>query len=222
MIKTSLVTFALVTFVASGAIAAGDKTYTLSRDKAVTSVSQPSVHYSPAALPPKKDNVVFSNVGTLYPKGLYFCCYGDTISGPSSPVGGNYAAALQFTPAKDAKVTEIDAGIGLAAGTNGVTLALYDDNDGVPGNMIASGNATGLGAFGDCCTLAVAKIKKASVTGGTPYWVVAIATGDTWDAWAFNSTDETDVLTAAYSSDGGGSWTAGAAVPAMSFQVLGK
>ncbi len=222
MIKTSLVALALVTFAASGASAAGDKTYTLSKNKTVTSVSQPSVHYSPSVLPGKGSKVIFSNVGTLYPKGLYFCCYGDTISGPSSVIGTPYAAALQFTPAANAKVTEIDAGIGLADGTNAVVLSLYDDNGGVPGNLIATGTATGLGAFGDCCTMATVKIKKASVTAGTPYWVVASATGDSWDAWAFNSTDETDVLTAAYSSDGGSTWSPGAAVPAMSFQVLGK
>lgn len=221
MIRSSLVTFALVTFVAGGALAASDKTYTLSKDKTVTSVSQGSAHYAPPQIL-GKDNVIFSNVGTKYPKGLYFCCYGDTISGPSSPVGGNYAAALQFTPAQDGKVTEIDAGVGLASGTNGVNLALYDDNGGVPGNLIAGGTATGLGAFGDCCTMATVKIKKAAVKAGTPYWVVVTATGNTWDAWTFNSTDETDILTAAYSSDGGATWTAGGAVPAMSFQVLGK
>jgi hypothetical protein len=221
MIKASIVTFALVSFVATGALAGGDKTYTLSKDKAVTSVSQSSVHYAPPQIF-RRGSVIFSNVGTKYPKGLYFCCYGDTISGPTSPVGGNYAAALQFTPAQDGKVTEIDAGVGLASGTNGVNLALYDDNGGVPGNMIAGGAATGLGAFGDCCTMAAVKIKRASVKAGTPYWVVVSATGDTWDAWAFNSTDEVDLLTAAYSSDGGATWTAGGALPAMSFQVLGK
>ncbi len=87
MIKSTVVTFALATFVASGALASSDKTYTLSKDKTVTSVSQPFVHYSPASAPPKGVSVIFGNVGTLYPKGLYFCCYGNTISGSGAGVG---------------------------------------------------------------------------------------------------------------------------------------
>ncbi len=101
-------------------------------------------------------------------------------------------------------------------------LSIYSDNGGAPGTLIASGTATGLGTFGDCCTLATAKIKKASLTGGTPYWVAVSATGTTWDAWTFNTTDEIDELTAAYSSDGGTTWSAGVALPAPSIQVLGK
>lgn len=222
MIRTSLVTFALVSFVASGAYAAGDKTYTLSKDRTVTSVTQPSVHFSPAQPPSNtRGSAIFSNLGLKYPKGLYFCCYGNTISGPNAGVGGAFAVALQFTPAADMKVKEIDAGVGLAAGANAVTIALAEDNGGVPGNVIKSGQATGLGTFGDCCTLATVDF-KASVTGGTPYWVIVSATGNTWAAWAYNSTDEVDVMTAAYSGDGGQTWSAGIALPAHSLQVLGK
>jgi hypothetical protein len=222
MIKSVVLAFTALALAASSASAGGDKTYTLSKDKTVTSVTQPSVHYNPAQPPSDaKSTAIFSNIGTKYPKGLYFCCYGNTISGPDAGLGGAYAVAVQFTPSSDIKAKEIDAGIGLAAGTNGVTLGVYDDNGGVPGNKIDDGNATGLGAFGDCCTLATVKV-KASLKAGTPYWVVAIATGNTWAAWAYNSTDEVDVLTAAYSSDGGESWSPGIAVPAHSFQVLGK
>jgi hypothetical protein len=221
MIKASLVTFALVSFVVQGAFAAGDKTYTLSKDRTMTSVSQGSAHYAPPQFP-GKGNVIFGNIGTKYPKGLYFCCLGNTISGASAGVGGAFATAIQFTPAADGKVAEIDAGVGWVQGTKSVTIGLYDDNGGVPGSVIASGAATALGGFGDCCTMASVQLKKASVTGGTPYWVVVTASGNTWDAWSLNSTDQVDIVTAAYSSDGGASWTAGLALPAPSLQVLGK
>jgi len=221
MIKKAIMTFAMATLVAGGASAAGDKTYTLSKDKTVTSVTQGSVHYSPPSIL-GGGHVLFSNFGKKYPKGLYFCCYGDTISGPNSAVGTPFAVALQFTPASDGDVKEIDAGVAWAAGTNSVTIGLYDDNSGVPGNVIASGVATGLGMFGDCCTIAAAKLKEAPVAGGTPYWVVVSATGTTWASWAANSTDQIDGLTIAYSADGGSTWSPDGELPAASFQVLGR
>lgn len=220
MIKASLVTFALIAFAASGAFAAGDKTYTLSKDRTMTSVSQGSMHYtSPQIL--SKGSDIFSNIGKKYPKGLYFCCLGDTISGASAGVGGAFAVAMQFTPAEDTKVTEIDAGVGWVQGTNSITIGLYADNGGVPGSKLGSGDASGLGTFGDCCSMASAKV-KASVTGGTPYWVVVSATGNTWAAWSLNTTDQVDLGTAAYSNDGGGSWTSGVALPVPAFEVKGK
>jgi hypothetical protein len=218
MIKRVLVALAALAFAGSAASAAGVNGATLSKDKRITSVAVGSGHFSPTALP--KKSAIFSNVGTKYPKGLYFCCYGNTVSGPNSVAGGPYSVALQFTPGSDMDAKEIDAGVGWAAGTNAVNLAIYDDAGGVPGKQLDAGQATGLGTFGDCCTMAVAKV-KASLKGGTPYWVVVSADGDTWDAWAFNSTDEIDQVTAAY-NDGTGWQGPFGAVPAPSFQVLGK
>jgi hypothetical protein len=219
MIKSTVLGLALVAFACGGAFAAGGKSYSLSNDNRVTSVKQSSSHYVAPMLAPRKKDVIFSNIGSKYPKGLYFCCYGDTISGPSSPVGGPYSVALQFTPAEDAKMTEIDAGVGWVSGANAVTISLYEDDGGQPGALISSAQASGLGTFGDCCTMATAPI-KAKLTGGTPYWVGVSADGATWAAWAFNSTDQIDSLNAAYSSGSG--WTAGGALPAPAFQVIGK
>jgi hypothetical protein len=212
--------FALTAFTASGALAAGDKSYTLNKDKTVTTVKQSSAHYSPPQL--NRKSVIFSNIGTKYPKGLYFCCYGDTISGIDSVIGTAYSAALQFTPSADVRMTEVDAGVGWVTGTNAIDIVLYDDNGGLPGNVIKSAKATGLGTFGDCCTMAVANM-RASLKGGKPYWIAVQADPDgqdTWAAWAFNSTDQIDTLTAAYNSGSG--WSAGGAIPAPSFQVLGR
>lgn len=217
MIKKALLTAVVISLAGGAALAAGPNGATLSADKRITTVPQGSAHYS--SLPPKKGSVIFSNVGTKYPKGLYFCCYGNTISGPDSQAGGPYSVALQFTPDADVKAKEIDAGVGWVNGTNSVTLSLYKDNGGQPGDLIASAPATGLGSFGDCCTMATASI-KASLKGGTPYWVGVSAEGNTWAAWAFNSTDQIDVLNGAYSSGSG--WSTGGAIPAPSFQVLGK
>jgi hypothetical protein len=219
MIKRVLVALAASALVSTTAAAGGATGVSLSKDKRITSVSQGTMHYTPAQLPRK--SIIFSNIGTLYPKGLYFCCYGDTISGPSSVIGTPYSAALQFTPATDVSVTEVDAGVGWVEGTNAVQLAIYDDNGGVPGTSLASATVKGLGTFGDCCTLAVARIKKLPLTAGTPYWVVVSASGTTWAAWAFNSTDEIDPVTAAY-NDGTGWGAGGGAIPAPSFAVIGK
>src|SRR5882757_6115881 len=157
MIKRVLVALAALAFAGSAASAAGVNGATLSKDKRTTSVAVGSGHYSPTALPGK--SAIFSNVGTKYPKGLYFCCYGDTISGPNAGVGGTFSVALQFTPASDIDAKEVDAGVGWVQGVNAVDLAIYDDAGGVPGNLIDSAKATGLGTFGDCCTMAVARVR---------------------------------------------------------------
>src|ERR1700761_6726073 len=104
MIKRVLVAFAALALAGSAASAAGVNGATLSKDKRTTSVSMSSGHFSPTVLPKKA--TAFSNVGLAYPKGLYFCCYGDTVSGPTSAVGAAYSVALQFTPASDMTAKE--------------------------------------------------------------------------------------------------------------------
>jgi len=224
MIKQALIGLAVSALAASAAFGASNNIgATLSKDNRITSIPNGSGHYvAPPAHDPKAKEI-FSNVGVLYPKGLYFCCYGNTISGTDSVIGAQYWVAEEFIPANDAKLTEIDVGVGYVTGTNQVTIDLYDDNGGAPGNLIKKNTVTGLGTFGACCTLAVAKVKGVKVTAGTPYWV-AVTTedaNDTWDAWNFNSTNQIDPQPIAV-NDGAGWVAAGGEVPAPSFAVYGK
>jgi hypothetical protein len=222
MLKNACIALAALAFAASSATAAGVNGATLSKDKRFTSVAHPNGNYSPARMPPM-NNKIFSNVGWKYPNGLYFCCYGNTISGSASAVGQTFWLAASFTPAEDVKVKEIDAAVGWVTGTNKVIITLYDDDGGVPGSELASGAATGLGSFGSCCSLAILD-DKVRLSGGSTYWVAVTTDGadsTTWAAWNFNSTDQINPVTVAASN--GGAWTnLGGSVPAPSFAVLGR
>ena len=148
-----------------------------------------------------------------YPYGVYFCCYGYTISGPQSFLGEAYWAAVPFTPSANYNVTKVEASVAWGeSGPNGVTLSLNNDANGVPGTAIVSDNASNLGDFGDCCTLVVGQGSPGvPVNAGTQYWVVistSAATATTFDAWAFNSTDMRETYPLAFYNSGSGTWSA--------------
>ncbi|MGH9500795.1 MAG: hypothetical protein ACRD3L_16760 [Terriglobales bacterium] len=169
----------------------------------------PSSHIKPWA---DNDAGLTAIAGNLskYPNGVFFCCYGFTISGPNSVIGATYWVGVPFTPSADSMVKKVEVSAAYVTGTNGVTLSVNSDAGGVPGAQLAGGNFTGLEAFGDCCQLVVASGKGGlPVKQGVQYWVVVStsnATNDTWDAWAFNSTDMRLFPMAGYAN---GVWTAG-------------
>jgi hypothetical protein len=223
MIRKALIALAAAALVATTAQAAGVNGAVASRDKLTTTVHPGSGHFVPA--PPKTSKLkpIFDNIGFLYPKGYYFCCFGDTISGPDSQVGSTVWPAAEFTPAKDSTVKLINVAIGYVSGSNRVVINIAEDNGGVPGNVLGSFPVTGLGDFGDCCALAEAQA-NVHLTGGTPYWIFLStdeSSADTWAAWPFNSTDQTDTINVA--GWDGSAWTAfGASRPAISFALYGK
>jgi hypothetical protein len=181
-------------------------------------------HFTPWHEPDTTLSVIAGNL-SKYPDGVYFCCYGFTVSGPDSFLGAAYWVAVPFTPTANATVNELEASVGWGQnGTEGVTLSLNSDNNGLPGTALFSRNVTTLGDFGDCCTVAAAKdATGVAVTAGTQYWVVAstsTSTDSTYDAWAFNSTNMTYSTYAAYSSTSG-TWSTGSFV-LPGFQVLGS
>lgn len=173
--------------------------------------THPANRVIPRAQVPSGASLIAGNLST-YPYGVYFCCYGDTISGPDSALGATYWDAIPFTPTANITATEVQASVGYVEGVNGVALSINADNNGVPGAALGSVDVTGLGDFGDCCTLAQANghSRGVALTGGTQYWFVVSTdtnTQNTFDAWAFNSTDMRDHPFAFYSSSNGG-WTA--------------
>jgi len=226
MIKASILAFALTAFAAGSALAVTVNGVSTSKDGRITSIPQGSAHYTPPPAQQAGANLVFSNVGFKYPNGLYFCCYGNTISGSGSVIGSTNWVAMGFTPAANADLKEIDVGVGWVTGTNKVIVGLYDDNGGVPGNLIKKWSGTGLGNFGSCCQMVVGKAKRGSIqlTAGTPYWVAVTTDGagsDTWAAWPFNSTDQINAVPLAVNQGGGWS-NAGGEIPAPNFAVIGR
>ncbi|HEY5048523.1 MAG TPA: choice-of-anchor R domain-containing protein [Rhizomicrobium sp.] len=222
MIGKTAIALGALAFAGSAALAAGSNEASVSKDGLITTIPHAIQSY---AMPTHRDpmaKVIFSNIGFDYPNGLYFCCYGGTVSGPSSQLGSESWEAAAFTPTATGKVTELEIGVGYVSGTNSVNVGLYSDASGVPGTALASADVTGLGTFGSCCMTAILK-KRVAVTAGTQYWVV-LSTDSTntnvWAAWNFNSTDQIDPVTEAYNSGTG--WASYSGVPAFSFAVMGK
>jgi hypothetical protein len=181
---------------------------TLSRDNRFVSVlphggqSTPAIHTPGSYVVSTIDN---SKVGA------YFCCYGSTLSGPSSSFGAAYGVAEQFIPANSATVSTLYAGVGYVSGDDKVTLTLYADNgSNSPGKKITSGTGTATTEFGFCCNLVKAKIKSESLTAGTPYWVAITLGGSDFDAAGFQVNNEVnDYHYLSYTSNGGSTWGAG-------------
>lgn len=180
----------------------------LSADHRTTIATHPTGH---VVAPPSNDASLTEIAGNLsrYPYGVYFCCYGDTISGPDSVLGATYWDAIPFTPSTNVTATKLSASVGYVEGNNSVALSINADNNGLPGTTLATADASNLGDFGDCCTLATVGggSQGLNLTGGTQYWVVVYTdtnSQNTFDAWAFNSTDMRDYPFAFYN----GAWQA--------------
>jgi hypothetical protein len=199
----------LLTLVGIAALAAaGRRGIVASADGRQTIATHgPSSHITPAVDDDGNLTVIAGNL-SKYPFGVYYCCYGFTISGANSPIGQTFWAAVAFTPSANYNVGKVKVSAAFVTGTNGARVSLNADAGGVPGAELAGVDRTGLGTFGECCILAVGKSKVGiPVSQGTQYWVVVSTdskTNDTWDAWAFNSTDMRLGLVAGYS---GGVWS---------------
>jgi hypothetical protein len=186
--------------------AAGQHGVVTSQDGRLSIAKQGPSHVTPSNEPAGLTKIA-GNLST-YPNGVYFCCYGYTISGPSSFLGAAYWIAVPFTPSVNysAKAVAVSVGWG-GNGTNGMTLSLNVDAGGIPGAALASTDLTGLQSYGSCCTLAIGKGNAGiPVNAGTQYWVVVstdASTVNTFDAWAFNSTDMRSFPFASYSSTSG-------------------
>jgi len=144
-------------------------------------------------------------------EGAYFCCYGSTISGPSSFFGAAYGVAEQFTLSAAATVSNLYAGVGYVSGDDSVTLTLYADNgSNQPGAKLAQGTGTTSTQFGFCCGVTKAGIKSTSLSANTPYWVAITTTGANFEAAGFQVNDEVDdFVNLSFTTNGGSTWSSG-------------
>jgi len=207
MLKTLLLSTAALALVATAANAGSN--VTLSHDNRFVS-TMPSK--GSEVVPPGKHKVRYlSTTLASNPEGTYFCCYGSTISGPSSFLGHAYGAAEQFVPAKSKSITTLSAAVGYSSGTKAVTLTLYADNgSNSPGAALASATGTAAVQFGLCCGVTSVTIPSTSLTAGTPYWIGITTTGTNFNAAPFQVSDEVDNETYISStSNGGTTWGAG-------------
>jgi hypothetical protein len=224
MMRKSGIVLLLAAMVASGA-AGLPPNVTLSPDKRIVTVDEASPDYAAPPAHPPGLKTIYSNIANVYPKGLYFCCYGYTVAGANSFVHVQSWSALQFTPATDARATEIDVAVQWMDGANFIDVDLFADNNGVPGKLLRSVKAHGMQYVGGCCALVSAVFRAIKVAAGTPYWV-AVTTdkngSDTYVVWDYNSTDQINPVPWALNDNGAGWQSAGGISPGMGFAVYGK
>lgn len=166
-----------------------------------------------------------------YPLATYFSVFGNTIAQGPPNFPFQVWEAMPFTPTANATITKIEVSAGRqGSGNSGFELDLYADNNGVPGNQIASAHVSNLPIYGQCCAVAsVSDPAGLAVTAGTQYWVAVTTNANDPDiyAWAFNSTNMTATLAAewcegssTYCGNNSGKWIPYQYVQ-LGFEVLG-
>lgn len=220
---------------------AASKDVVLSKDgKKTVFTGAPSKASKPYA-EPDAASVIYGNLATKYPDGVYWCCEGATITGPDNFLDSNlfpgYFEAAGFTPSASANVTKIKVAVGwvnYGETYTDVILSLNNDSAGVPGTVIKKWKVQiGSVAFGSCCTVE-SKSGTIPVTAGTPYWVVLSTEkkSDVWAAWNIDDTLQLSgdaIPTAFYCTNAAGScgsnnntWYSYQGYPGFAFEVDGK
>ena len=216
MLKNILLPAAMLLPITALAAPAG---VTLSPNKAVTTYhGSPMRRTLPAWSAPRGKKAIIDTLGSPI---TYNSSSGWTVSNAQSQTGAQQWDAYSFTPKKSTTVTEIVEAVSYVTGTDSVTLALMADNNGAPGAVLQEMTVKNLETFGQCCAVAVGKLKTGvPVTAGTTYWVGAILPSKkqatTWDAWNF-STVNTNTAPFAYYN---GAWNVTTAAYAA-FAVYG-
>ena len=199
MRKKMLLTLTLLALANAAAFAASQDGFIVtSNGRVVITKNRPDPAASVAPSDPGDASLVriFDNIGSYYPKGIYYCCEGWTIAGPTTgqqqPFPELWEAAA-FAPDADHTVTKIEVAAGWFLGVNGLVLSLYTDSGDKPGTAIQSWSLTNLPAFG-CCALQVrTDAAGIAVKAGVQYWVVLKTNSkesNTLAGWNDNDTDQ--------------------------------
>lgn len=188
-----------------------------------------------SALPPAGLTTIYDNIARKYPKGLYNTVAGRPVTGPNNGIGyPQYWIGAAFTPAANISLKRVQVAVSSANGSNAGAVALYDDNGGVPGNVLKAWPMTGLPPYGSCCTLTVKNAPGVPLTAGQQYWVVIKidkASQDSYISWNYNTADQiTPQAAASYCKDANGAvcqgvsgtWTPTVLAPTMAFAVYGN
>jgi hypothetical protein len=148
-------------------------------------VTNPSAVHTPYADDNAGSTVIFSNLATAYPNGLYWCCQGVSVSGPNSLGFVEWWHATAFTPVANATPTKVTVSIGWLAGGGSILLSLNADNGGVPGAVLEQCTLYELDEAGTCWAVQSKKVSGIPLSAGQQYWIVASTTAKSsvWAAW---------------------------------------
>jgi hypothetical protein len=184
----------VVLFASMALVASGENKFVFSPDLRTVRATNPTFQTTPAPAQDPGLTVIAGNLST-YQYAPYFSVFGNTID---QGVNGYPFLIWQgnaFTPTKSATATEVSVGLGdLDGGQGSIQLSLYSDNGGIPGTQLATGTATNVQTYGDCCGATTATLSPSvSLTAGTQYWVVVSTTAQETDiyGWNFNTTNMT-------------------------------
>lgn len=194
---------------ASLALAANDRQMVRADDGALQVANSPDATWTPYADDPSSGPLIFGNLATNYPKGLYWCCDSLIVQGPGQ--GYEVWSAAAFTPAASATVTKITVAVGYQTSTKNydVLLSLNADHNGLPGKALQRWKITfpgGKPVLGTCCAVK-SKTGSIPVSARTQYWVVLSTeiNSDIWAGWNLNDRDEIDHIV--YAQYINGVWT---------------
>jgi hypothetical protein len=242
MRKKTLLTLTVLALASVTAFAASKDEVVLSKDGRTTIATRGASKASaPYVGVDAGLTVIFDNLGTKYPDGVYWCCEGATIFGPANTLGGpEYWEAAGFTPSTSLSVTKIQVAVGWvnykAGEFTDVLVSLNaDDGTGRPGAVLKKWKTQISGdAFGSCCRVSTRSDAGIPVTAGKQYWVVVSTEkkSDVWAAWNANDTKQlsTDAIPESFWCSGTSSqcgsdnnvWTSSKGYPGYAFAVFGK
>jgi roadblock/LC7 domain-containing protein len=200
---------------------------TITREGAVISKTEPKASpLVPDAHPnaeeplPTGATVIYSNFGTG--KSLYNASEGWTEAGAEAN-GYPVVEAMSFTPNANYDVVRVDAAVSYAAGVNGMTMVLAENNDGIPGNVLRSASFSDLPDFGTCCTVATKRVSAnvhLPVKDGQTYWLYPLpAAASSYLVWNYDTTNQSG--NGAISRDGGKTWVQAPLSPFGAFDLYG-
>ncbi len=147
---------------------------------------------------PARAGIIVSDLGG---HGEFNGSNGYNLTGPKSISGTGYGLAVEFTVGGTSPVAFGSASLALAyrRGTNAVDILLASDNAGLPGSTLETIHLTDIPVIPGLVT--VMSTTHTMLTGGSSYWLVALATGDTNVTWLANNQGAMNHL--AYRSDTG-------------------
>lgn len=129
-------------------------------------------------------DVLFNTFGT---GDSYNTGSGATISA-GSPIGTDWDQGFGFTVSGgDFFLDSLEFAMGFVAGTNSVTITVYDSMGGVPGSELESVVVSDFGSFGSSNPVSTANFSGTTVLeDGSEYFFVASSFADSWLAWNVN------------------------------------
>jgi hypothetical protein len=133
--------------------------------------------------------------------------------------GNLYAEANSFLASSTANLSSLYLSLGcLGLCPDAVTVNVTRNSAGLPGAVLESFSATGLGAVGGPPVLLTSTLTPL-LTAGTEYWVTVTADNNDLAVWGWNSTGDSS---AAYlSQDGGTTWDTTSTATPGALQVNG-